>query len=522
MYPWRLFRKKKYKYSLDIFERELFFTLKKNPLSLSYLRMSDNNNSDKKYSSKSCYRLYAGHGNWINLNHKTTQDLLQIFRAGVPCRYPLAEGLAIDIIPNDVDCNSKNIDMFGLMRADLVYETQADEHNVQQLMSHYIRSLLDEQGIIDAFPPLRTGEDLPIVTSIPTHRHLSMVPSVVGTVRRGPKPNSFKKSNNSSSSSSSSSSTQVGGRTGDHSLVSSSISSSSSSSPSRTRRKPNYTISTRRSTAAAAAAAANASNSKKPKELDQLSASANTIMPTEDMHSYVQLYNHQHPHYLDMNPSPTNSNHTEYHQQQQHDHHYGVNPMLPSGFNQHHHEEGDSQLWMPYQQQHQHNSSATRSTAAFNFDFPMVDEMSDRQSPTDILNEYEFAQQQQQQHHHRGFNADFYGPTTTTGTMLEDNSHHLPTSNDSVDSYVPPSSPWASQQHYGNNLKKENSIDETTGEDNNETTHLFRKVTEGLISNHAVTTLPMNRLLLSSSSDKTNHASGGLNMVLSHCDTESA
>ncbi|EPB91896.1 hypothetical protein HMPREF1544_01190 [Mucor circinelloides 1006PhL] len=139
------------------------------------------------FSNKSCYRLYAGHGNWINLNAKTTQDLLKIFAKGEPCRYQLAAGLFIDIIPNDVDCNSKNIDMVGLMRADLVYEPQMMENHVQQLMSHYIRSLLDEQGIIDAFPPLRQGEDLPIITSLPTHRHLSLVPSVVGTVRRGPK-----------------------------------------------------------------------------------------------------------------------------------------------------------------------------------------------------------------------------------------------------------------------------------------------------------------------------------------------
>ncbi|KAL9545605.1 hypothetical protein MBANPS3_007073 [Mucor bainieri] len=139
------------------------------------------------FSNKSCYRLYAGHGNWINLNAKTTQDLLNIFAKGEPCRYQLAAGLFIDIIPNDVDCNSRNIAMVGLMRADLVYEPQMMENHVQQLMSHYVRSLLDDQGIIDAFPPLRQGEDLPIITSLPTHRHLSLVPSVVGAVRRGPK-----------------------------------------------------------------------------------------------------------------------------------------------------------------------------------------------------------------------------------------------------------------------------------------------------------------------------------------------
>ncbi|KAG2215108.1 hypothetical protein INT46_002940 [Mucor plumbeus] len=156
--------------------------------------------SAPSFSNKSCYRLYAGHGNWINLNAKTTQDLLRIFEKGEPCRYQLASGLFIDIIPNDVDCNSKNIDMVGLMRADLVYEPQMMENHVQQLMSHYIRSLLDEQGIIDAFPPLRQGENLPIITSIPTHRHLSLVPSVVGTVRRGPKSSNTNQQRKGSSS----------------------------------------------------------------------------------------------------------------------------------------------------------------------------------------------------------------------------------------------------------------------------------------------------------------------------------
>lgn len=159
--------------------------------------MSNNKQVVSHSNNKSCYRLYAGHGNWINLDSKTTQELLNIFQKGVPCRYQLSAGLFIDIIPHDVDCNTKNIDMFGLMRADLVYETQVVETHVQQLMSHYIRSLLDDQGIIDAFPPLRSGEDLPIITSVPTHRHLSLVPSVVGAVRRGPKPSLYHKSSDS-------------------------------------------------------------------------------------------------------------------------------------------------------------------------------------------------------------------------------------------------------------------------------------------------------------------------------------
>ncbi|PHZ11169.1 uncharacterized protein RHIMIDRAFT_20863 [Rhizopus microsporus ATCC 52813] len=136
-------------------------------------------------TSNRAYRLYAGHGNWINLNAQTTKDLLDIFTKGVPTRYQLAPGLSIDIIPHDVDCNSKNIDMLGLMRADLVYDS--DENVTQQRMSNYIRDILDEQGIIDAFPPTKPDEELPPITSLPTHRHLSLVPSVAGSIRRGPK-----------------------------------------------------------------------------------------------------------------------------------------------------------------------------------------------------------------------------------------------------------------------------------------------------------------------------------------------
>ncbi|KAG1471265.1 hypothetical protein G6F56_002226 [Rhizopus delemar] len=138
--------------------------------------------------SNRTYRLYAGHGNWINLGLDTTNELLDIFSKGVPTRYQLAPGLLIDIIPHDVDCNSKNIDMLGLMRADLVYESK-EENTVQQSMSNYIHSLLDEQGIIDAFPPVKSNENLPVITSLPSHRHLSLVPSSTGIARRGPKPN---------------------------------------------------------------------------------------------------------------------------------------------------------------------------------------------------------------------------------------------------------------------------------------------------------------------------------------------
>ncbi|KAI8875486.1 hypothetical protein K501DRAFT_280325 [Backusella circina FSU 941] len=141
--------------------------------------------------SSYCYRLYAGNGNWITLGTKTTQDLLDIFEKGVSCRYPLTDRLFIDIIPHDVDCNSKNIDMLGLMRADLVYEPLETEPEVQQSMSHYVHSLLNEQGIIDAFPPLKSDGKLPNVDSLPTHRHLSLVPSTINATKRRVRPPSL-------------------------------------------------------------------------------------------------------------------------------------------------------------------------------------------------------------------------------------------------------------------------------------------------------------------------------------------
>ncbi|KAI8351784.1 hypothetical protein EDC96DRAFT_577507 [Choanephora cucurbitarum] len=188
-------------------------------------------------SNKSCYRLYTGNGNWINLGPKVTQDLLNIFERGEPCRYQLAPGLSIDIIPHDVDCNSKNIDLVGLMRADLVYEPQLTEHQVQQLMSHYVRNLLEEQNIVDVFPPIRSSESLPIVTSIPAHRHLSLVPMVFGSVRRGPKtqntgPRSTRFSRNMHSSTPPSSSTASVANHEDHVTPSSASSNTSVDSPS--------------------------------------------------------------------------------------------------------------------------------------------------------------------------------------------------------------------------------------------------------------------------------------------------
>lgn len=132
------------------------------------------------------YRLYIGHGNWINLSVKTTCDLLDIFKSGVPTRYQLAPGLFIDIIPHNVDFNSRNIDIQGLMRADLVYES-AEENAVQKIMTEFVRDSLNKQGITDLFPPIEHDEELPVVTSLPTHKHLSLVPFLASTVRRRPK-----------------------------------------------------------------------------------------------------------------------------------------------------------------------------------------------------------------------------------------------------------------------------------------------------------------------------------------------
>ncbi|KAG0166162.1 hypothetical protein DFQ30_007517 [Apophysomyces sp. BC1015] len=132
-----------------------------------------------------CYRLYIGNGNWINLSPETTHDLTQIYENGVQTRYELAPGVCIDILPHDVDCNSKNTDLPRLMRADLNYQQKdQSQETTQQELSHYIKSLLESQGIIDAFPPTKPEDTLPLVTTLPTHRHLSMVPTQLSAVRR--------------------------------------------------------------------------------------------------------------------------------------------------------------------------------------------------------------------------------------------------------------------------------------------------------------------------------------------------
>ncbi|KAI9020242.1 hypothetical protein CLU79DRAFT_836287 [Phycomyces nitens] len=131
-----------------------------------------------------CYRLYIGNGNWINLGQDTTRELLAIYEKGVATRFELIPGLAIDILPNDVDCNSKNTDLPMLMRADLVSVDPDSTSSPGKKFSSYIKDLLEKQGIVDVFPPVRLGEDLPLVTSLPSHRHLSMVPAPIGMSRR--------------------------------------------------------------------------------------------------------------------------------------------------------------------------------------------------------------------------------------------------------------------------------------------------------------------------------------------------
>ncbi|KAG2229936.1 hypothetical protein INT48_001202 [Thamnidium elegans] len=320
-------------------------------------------------TNKSCYRLYAGHGNWVNLSPKTTQDLLQIFEEGIPCRYKLSDGIFIDIIPHDVDCNSKNIDMFGLMRADLVYETQVAENHVQQLMSHYIRSILDDQGIIDAFPPLRSGEDLPIITSIPTHRHLSLVPSVVGAVRRGPKPATLYKQALSVE---------------DVVMLSSSSASSSPPNTARITKKKESYMHSKRSSKRNQANIVELIQQKRPQvNIPDNSSQNNNQLSLFDGHHSSNYMDNAYP-VMSYSPPPHN-NPWSYHRQ------------VSSG-------------------------NATQNTN-FSFDFDFDQGHTQRQSPTDILHEYEYQ---------RFDNATEMYPTHT---LIEEKPIASP--NDSTDSYVP-------------------------------------------------------------------------------------
>lgn len=127
------------------------------------------------------FRLYIGNSNWVTLPQKTTDDLNAIFQKGEATRYEISPGLYFDILPNDVDCNSKNTDLCRLMRADLSYEPNDDEDQEcvqQQLLSSFVKKLLESQGTMDAFPPTKKmDEPLPRVLDLPTHRHLSLVPT---------------------------------------------------------------------------------------------------------------------------------------------------------------------------------------------------------------------------------------------------------------------------------------------------------------------------------------------------------
>ncbi|ORX50862.1 hypothetical protein DM01DRAFT_1408858 [Hesseltinella vesiculosa] len=144
------------------------------------------------------FRIYLGNSNWVTLDDNTTADLLAISERGTPTRYKLAPGVFLDILPHDVDCNSKTTDLARLMRADLCYDVDdleaqsttssaASSHSkasvdpklpVQQALSRYIKQELEKQGIIDAFPPTSHPDNpLPPVTSLLPHRHLALVPT---------------------------------------------------------------------------------------------------------------------------------------------------------------------------------------------------------------------------------------------------------------------------------------------------------------------------------------------------------
>ncbi|KAI9274693.1 hypothetical protein BDA99DRAFT_533310 [Phascolomyces articulosus] len=155
----------------------------------------DNNKSNSRRTIESrLFRLYIGNGNWVNLTREVTEELREIYEKGKATRYELSPGLFFDILPNDVDCNSKNTDLAYLMRVDLCYNQESNDNNgggsnseeeTQQRLSKYIKNQLEQQGIIDAFPPTKKSDDkLPRVTALPSHRHLSMVPTPPTSVSR--------------------------------------------------------------------------------------------------------------------------------------------------------------------------------------------------------------------------------------------------------------------------------------------------------------------------------------------------
>ncbi|KAI8079576.1 uncharacterized protein B0P05DRAFT_571499 [Gilbertella persicaria] len=383
------------------------------------------NNSYPYTSNKSCYRLYAGHGNWINLGAKTTQDLLQIFGKGEPCRYQLAPGLSIDIIPHDVDCNSKNIDMVGLMRADLVYEPHLMEGHVQQLMSHYVRNLLEKQNIVDVFPPTRPSENLPIITSIPTHRHLSLVPMVMGAARRGPKAYqpAYARTTPSTSSASSTAFTQEG----NHTPISSS-SFSSDSSPTRKRKAKSVITRRKQPKQTKSAPTVELSSQRMIAASDYCPSAMNLRL----FANFPQLDNTMDQDYHYNHPNNTHSSLLNNH---------SLPPPPPPP------PPSSSQVWaQPYSSRSTHNNN-------FDFDFNVEFDQSTmhRQSPTDILHEYDrhfsssssFNDQQQPQqptqqpqHHNELYSMPH--------ALLSENNNQQTSSEPHLESYVP-SSPIPNQ-----------------------------------------------------------------------------
>ncbi|KAI9321378.1 hypothetical protein BX666DRAFT_2023518 [Dichotomocladium elegans] len=150
------------------------------------------------------FRLYIGNGNWVTLPQHVSDDLQTIYRNGLPVQYTLGPGLSLDILPNDMDCNSRTACLPGLMRVDLCYSNRSDTEVSQQALARYVKQLLESQGTMDAFPPpaamrctkehLAENEDIkeeqetgdiltmPHVLSLPSHRHLSLVPPLPPSV----------------------------------------------------------------------------------------------------------------------------------------------------------------------------------------------------------------------------------------------------------------------------------------------------------------------------------------------------
>ena len=190
------------------------------------------------------FRLYIGNGNWVNLTREVTDELYEVYQKGKATRYELAPGLLLDIIPNDVDCNSKNTDLACLMRVDLCYDNDNCENNseedTQQRMSKYIKDQLEKQGIIDAFPPTKKSDNkLPQATSLPTHRHLSMVPTPPTSVNRRSVPTAANNSSSRTSSKSNHDVLQASSSTASDNLSPASVSNKNRTTVNKKQRKTN-------------------------------------------------------------------------------------------------------------------------------------------------------------------------------------------------------------------------------------------------------------------------------------------